>query len=151
MSLVDLLGYLPDDILTKVDRASMAVALEARVPLLDHRVVEFAARIPTSMKVKDGQGKWLLCQVLYRHVPRELVDRPKMGFGVPIAKWLRGELRQWADDLLSPATIRRQGFLDAAMVERMWRGYLAGEDNWNYYLWDVLMFQAWLGEWRSGQ
>jgi asparagine synthase (glutamine-hydrolysing) len=103
--------------------------------------------VPTAMKVQGGQGKWLLRQVLYRHVPRELVERPKMGFGVPIAAWLRGELRQWADDLLSPAAIRRQGYLDAGRVERMWREYLAGEDNWNYYLWDVLMFQAWLEMW----
>lgn len=151
MSLVDILAYLPDDILTKVDRASMAVGLEARVPLLDHRVVEFAGRVPTAMKVQGGQGKWLLRQVLYRHVPRELVERPKMGFGVPIANWLRKELKEWAGDLLSPATIRRQGFLDADMVERMWGDYLAGEDNWNYYLWDVLMFQAWLGQWKPGQ
>ncbi|MUM77822.1 asparagine synthase (glutamine-hydrolyzing) [Pseudodesulfovibrio sp. F-1] len=148
MSLYDLLCYLPDDILTKVDRASMAVSLEARVPLLDHRVVEFAARLPQALKVRGGKGKWLLRQVLYRHVPRELVERPKMGFGVPIEQWLHGELRQWCDDLLNPAEIRRQGYLDAGLVEKMWREYLAGEHNWKSSLWEVLMFQAWLAEWK---
>jgi len=145
MSLADLLNYLPDDILTKVDRASMAVGLEARTPLLDHRVVEFAARTPMHLKVSKGHSKWLLRRVLYRHVPPALIDRPKMGFGVPLAAWLRGELKPWAADLLSPATLRRQGILDASFVERMWREYLAGEDNWCHCLWDVLMFQAWLG------
>lgn len=149
MSLHDTISYLPDDILAKVDRASMGVSLEARVPLLDHRVVEFAARVPSSMKVRDGQGKWLLRQVLYRHVPRELVERPKMGFGVPIERWMRNELREWCEDLLNPGTIKRQGYLNPGMVERMWKEYLGGESNWNYYLWDVLMFQAWLGEWEG--
>ncbi len=125
------------------------MSLEARVPLLDHRVVEFAARVPSSMKVRDGQGKWLLKQVLYRHVPRELVERPKMGFGVPIERWMRNELREWCEDLLNPGTIKRQGYLNPGMVERMWKEYLGGESNWNYYLWDVLMFQAWLGEWEG--
>ena len=148
MSLFDLLGYLPGDILTKVDRASMGVALEARVPILDHRVVEFAARVPMSMKVRNGSTKWLLRQVLDRHVPHELTDRPKMGFGVPIEQWMRNELREWCDDLLSPSVIRSQGYLDADLVERMWREYLAGETNWNYYLWDILMFQAWLENWE---
>ena len=144
MSLADLLGYLPDDILTKVDRASMAVALEARTPLLDYRVAEFAARLPMRLKVRGGQGKHLLRQVLYRHVPRALVDRPKMGFGVPLAAWLRGELRPWAEELLSPALVRRQGWLDAGFVSRLWAAFLAGEDNCCHSLWDVLMFQAWL-------
>lgn len=144
MTLWDILAYLPDDILTKVDRASMGVALEARVPLLDHTVVEFAARVPSCMKVRCGKGKWLLRQMLYRYVPKELIERPKMGFGVPIENWMRNELREWCEDLLSPDVIRRQGVIDADMVEVMWKGYLNGETNWNYYLWDVLMFQAWL-------
>jgi asparagine synthase (glutamine-hydrolysing) len=147
MSLHDILGYLPDDILTKVDRASMAVGLEARVPLLDHRVVEFAARTPLSFKVRGGKGKWLLRQVLYRHVPKELIERPKMGFGVPIERWMRNELREWCGDLLNTDTLRRQGYLDADKVARMWKEYLSGESNWHYYLWDVLMFQAWLEAW----
>jgi len=147
MALWDIVNYLPGDILTKVDRASMAVSLEARVPLLDHRVVEFAARVPTAWKVRHDQGKWLLRQVLYRYVPQALVERPKMGFGIPLGEWLRGDLREWCEDLLSPAMIRRQGCLDAATVSRMWREYLAGESNWSPYLWDVLMFQAWHERW----
>jgi asparagine synthase (glutamine-hydrolysing) len=146
MALRDLQMYLPDDILTKVDRASMAVSLEARVPLIDHRVVEFAARTPVSAKVRRGNGKWLLRHVLHRYVPREIVDRPKMGFGVPIEQWMRSDLREWCEDLLSPSMIRQQGLIDPAMVERIWRDYLNGETNWNYYLWDILMFQAWLAE-----
>ncbi|MBN2139776.1 MAG: asparagine synthase (glutamine-hydrolyzing) [Desulfovibrionaceae bacterium] len=145
MSLLDLLAYLPDDILTKVDRASMAVGLEARVPILDHRVVELAACLPTTMKVKAGRGKWVLRQVLYRHLPRQLVDRPKMGFGVPVEDWLAKDLREWCESLLDPAMIRAQGFLDVDEVGRMWRGYLGGQKNWCHQLWDVLMFQAWLG------
>lgn len=142
-------SYLPDDILTKVDRASMAVSLEARVPILDHRVVEFAARVPTDMKVRGGQGKMLLKDVLYRHVPRELVDRPKKGFGVPIEHWLKDELRDWAESLLSPERIARQGYLDPARVATMWREFTEGRSNWYYYLWDILMFQAWLEEWEA--
>lgn len=144
MSNVDLQCYLPDDILTKVDRASMAASLEARVPLLDHRVVEFASRVPTSMKVRDGEGKWLLKQVLYQRVPQRLVDRPKMGFGVPIQQWLNQDLKQWADDTLNIETIRRQGFINADEVERMWRDFRNGESHYCHRLWDVLMFQSWL-------
>ncbi len=146
MSLWDILQYLPDDILTKVDRASMAVSLEARVPLLDHRVVEFAAGLPTAMKVQGGQGKHLLRRLLYRHVPRELIERPKMGFGIPLQKWLPGELRPWAEDVL--ATGRRQcaDVLDFRQVDRMWAELLAGSAHWTYILWDVLMFLSWRAE-----
>lgn len=144
MMATDTVSYLADDILVKVDRAAMAVSLETRVPLLDHRVVELAWRLPYSMKVRGGQGKWLLRQVLYRHVPRELVERPKMGFGVPVDEWVRGPLRDWAEDHLSERKLNEQGLLDPGPIRARWKQHVERRHNWQDSLWLVLMFQAWL-------
>ena len=117
-----------------------------RVPFLDHRVIEFAWRLPLAMKIHAGKGKWLLRQLLYKYVPRELIERPKTGFGVPLEKWLRGELREWAEDLIAEDRLRREGFFNVALVRTRWHEHLSGQRNWQYYLWPVLMFQAWLAE-----
>jgi asparagine synthase (glutamine-hydrolysing) len=147
MTLADSLSYLTDDILQKVDRAAMAVALETRVPFLDRDVVEFAAKIPPRMKVRDGHGKWLVRQVLYRHVPANLVDRPKTGFSIPIDEWLRGPLKSWVGDLLSPARLRRQGLLNRSRAEQRLSEHMSGQHNHGYWLWNLLMFQSWYEEW----
>ena len=136
--------YMADDILVKVDRAAMANSLETRVPMLDHRVAELAWRMPLGLKIKDGQGKWLLRQVLYRHVPKELIERPKMGFSVPLDNWLRGPLHDWASNLLDPARIRQEGFFHAEPITKIWTEHLRGKRNWQHHLWSVLMFQAWV-------
>jgi asparagine synthase (glutamine-hydrolysing) len=147
MQFLDLVTYLPDDILTKVDRASMAVALEARVPLLDHRVVEFAWKIPRQTLMRYGVGKWPLRQVLYRHVPRELIERPKTGFAIPLGEWLRGPLRDWAETLLSEKRLRESELFSVPTVRQVWTEHLNGRRNWQHLLWDVLMLEAWRERW----
>jgi asparagine synthase (glutamine-hydrolysing) len=144
MMYLDMVSYLVDDILVKVDRATMGVSLESRAPLLDHRVIEFAWSLPLSMKIRGGEGKWILRRILDKYVPRPLIDRPKQGFGVPIGDWLRGPIRPWAESLLDASRLRREGFLDPDLVHQAWKDHLSGKRNCQHHLWDVLMFQAWL-------
>lgn len=143
MMLMDSLYYLPDDILTKVDRASMGVGLEARIPMLDHKVVEFSWSLPLHMKTFENQPKWILKKLLYKYVPESLVDRPKMGFGVPIDSWLRGPLKVWAEELLDEGVIEKDGFFNASIISKKWKEHLSGKYNWQYFLWNALTFQSW--------
>jgi len=147
MMYFDLMTYLPDDGLVKVVKASEAADLSARAPILDHRVVEFSKRLPLSTKIKNGQSKWILRQILYKYVPKEMIERPKMGFGVPIDTWLRGPLRDWAEELLDEGKMRQDDFLDPKPIRKLWAEHLTGKRNNSYHLWDVLMFQAWKQEW----
>jgi asparagine synthase (glutamine-hydrolysing) len=143
MMLMDTLTYLPDDILVKVDRASMGVSLETRLPLLDHKLVEFAWTLPLDMKIRGNEQKYLLRQLLYRHVPATLIEQPKMGFGIPLGDWLRGPLRDWSEALLDKTQLAEEGYFNPTVVHHYWNEHLSGKRNWSYHLWNVLTFQAW--------
>ena len=149
MQLIDFLTYLPDDILTKVDRATMAVSLEARVPLLDHRVVEFSWKLKQNLKIKKNSTKWILRQILYKYVPKNLIERPKMGFGIPLSKWLRNELREWAEYLLSEKVFKNILLLKRDPIIIKWKQHLSGKYNWQYQIWNILMLHAWAEEYNK--
>jgi asparagine synthase (glutamine-hydrolysing) len=149
MMYCDAVSYLPDDIMCKVDRASMAVSLETRAPFLDHRVAALAARIPAGMNVRGGGGKRVLKALLFRHAPASLFERPKAGFGLPVGEWIKGPLRPWAEELLDPAALRADGWFDVDKVARRWREHLAGRRDSTPALWAILMFQAWQREQRT--
>jgi asparagine synthase (glutamine-hydrolysing) len=147
MMLADQLTYMVDDQLAKIDRVSMAVSLEVRVPFVDHRIVEYAWRMPASLKIRRSLGKWPVRQILYRYVPRALVDRPKMGLSVPLDEWLRGPLREWAEELLAPARLAREGLLDPVAVREAWAALLNGRRSGALGIWAILMLQSWRARW----
>jgi asparagine synthase (glutamine-hydrolysing) len=140
----DLIAYLPDDILCKVDRAAMSVSLETRVPFLDHRLVEISSRVPLSMKIRSSQGKYILREILYKYIPPELIDRPKAGFAIPVGEWIKGPLREWAEKLLDPIRIKKEGFFNVQQIQKMWRQHQSGTHDWTTKLWGILIFQSWL-------
>ena len=144
MMALDLLTYLPDDILVKVDRAAMASSLETRVPLLDHKLIEYVWKIPHSLKLRNGDGKWILKQVLNKYVPKYLTDRPKMGFAIPLHSWLRGPLRDWAENLLNEKRLMQEGYFNPELIREKWDQHICNKKNWQHDLWNVLMFQAWI-------
>ena len=144
MMCMDLLTFLPDDLLVKVDRAAMAVSLETRAPFLDHRIVEFSLNLPQHFKVRNGETKWILKELLKQYLPVEIFQRPKMGFAVPVGQWLRGPLKEWADDLLNQTRLKNEGFFNPKVISKKWNEHIDGTHNWDYHLWDILMFQAWL-------
>lgn len=146
MMVMDSITYLSDDILVKLDRAAMASSLETRAPFLDHKLIEHVWKIPHSLKIKNGKGKFILRQILDRYVPNALTERPKMGFGIPLAEWLRGPLKDWAENLLDEKILRHEGYFNSELIKNKWKEHLTGKKNWQYDLWDVLMFQAWINE-----
>ena len=143
MMVLDFITYLSDDILVKIDRAAMATSLETRVPFLDHKLIEYTWKIPHSLKFKNGKSKWILRQILKKYVPENLTERPKMGFGVPIDSWLRGPLRDWAENLLNEKRLKEEGYFNPKLIRDKWSDHLSANRNWQSDLWDVLMFQAW--------
>ena len=144
MMALDFVTYLPDDILVKVDRAAMASSLETRIPLLDHNLIEYVWRISHSLKIKKGEGKWILKQILNKYVPKHLTDRPKMGFAIPLHSWLRGPLRDWSENLLNKKRLEQEGYFNSELIREKWDQHISNKKNWQHDLWNVLMFQAWI-------